>query len=80
MQILRLCESNVIMLVMCNGKRALLLHLLLLAGEQGVDGCVELVAALEEVELEHEDVAGDGGAELLHERAGCGCRAACNLD
>jgi hypothetical protein len=50
--------------------------LLLLAGEQGVDGRVELVAALEEVELEHEDVARDGGAEFLHERAGCGCRAA----
>jgi hypothetical protein len=59
---------------------ALLLHLLLLACEQGVDGCVELVAALEEVELEDEDVARDGAAEFLHECAGCRCRAACSME
>ena len=41
--------------------------LLLLAGKQSVDGRVELVAALEEVELEDEDVFDDLAAELLYE-------------
>jgi hypothetical protein len=49
-------------------------ELLLLAGKQGVDGRVELVAALEEVELEDEDVFDDLAAELLYEgtRSRCG--------
>jgi hypothetical protein len=55
-------------------------HLLLLAREQGVDGCVELVAALEKVELEDEDVARNGAAKFLHECAGCRCRATCGLE
>ena len=46
--------------------------LFLLAGEKCVDGRVELCAPLEEVELEHEDVAEEGAAELGDERA-CGC-------
>jgi hypothetical protein len=49
-------------------------ELLLLAGKQSVDGRVELVAALEEVELEDEDVFDDLAAELLYEstRSRCG--------
>lgn len=56
-----------------------LLQLLLLAGEQRVHGGVELVAALEEVEFEDEDVAHDGAAEFLDEGAGCCSRTACNV-
>ena len=51
----------------------LLLELFLLARQQRVHGRVELIAALEKVELEDENVAHDGAAELLHERTGCGC-------
>lgn len=51
-------------------------ELLLLAGEQSVDGGVELVAALEEVELEDEDVFNDLAAELLDEGTRSRCGAA----
>lgn len=51
-------------------------ELLLLAGEQSVDGGVELVAALEEVELEDEDVFDDLAAELLDEGTRSRCGAA----
>lgn len=47
--------------------------LLLLARKQSVDRCVELVAALEEVELEDEDVLDDLATELLDECASSGC-------
>lgn len=50
---------------------------LFLAREEGVDGGVELCAPFEEVEFEHEDVAQEGAAELLDERACCCCGAAC---
>lgn len=40
---------------------------LLLAGEKSVDWGIELVAALEEIELEDEDVTEEGSAELLDE-------------
>lgn len=50
---------------------------LLLAVEERVDGGVELVAALEEVELEDEDVAQERAAELLDEGACCCSGAAC---
>jgi hypothetical protein len=52
-----------------------LLKLLLLACKQSVDGCVELIAALEEIEFEDENVASDGAAEFLDERASRRCRA-----
>jgi hypothetical protein len=45
-------------------------RLLLLASKKSVDGRVELVATLEEVELEDEDVLEDLSAELLDEGAG----------
>jgi hypothetical protein len=53
--------------------------LLFLAGEERVDGGVELCAAFEEIEFEHEDVAKESAAEFVHERACCSCRAACAL-
>jgi hypothetical protein len=59
-------------------KRELLLgslEALLLAGEEGVHGSVELGAALEEVELHHEEETDEVTAELADERAGCGCGA-----
>ena len=43
--------------------------LLLLASKQGVDGSAELLAALEEIELEDENVLEDLSTELLDERA-----------
>ena len=52
-------------------------HLLFLAREQGVDGRVQLVATLEEVELEYEDVLHDLAAEFLDKCASGGCRATC---
>ena len=51
-------------------------ELLLLAGKQSVDGGVELVAALEEVELEDEDVFNDLAAERLDEGTRSRCGAA----
>jgi hypothetical protein len=54
-------------------------RLLLLASKQGVDGRIELVAALEEVELEDEDVLEDLSAELLDERTSRSCGATCGL-
>lgn len=45
-------------------------ELLLLAREQGVNRRVELVAALEEIEFEDENVLHDLAAELLDEGAG----------
>ena len=50
---------------------------LLLAVEQRVDGRVELVAALEEIEFEDEDVAKQGAAELLDEGSSCLSGATC---
>jgi hypothetical protein len=50
-------------------------HLLLLASKQGVDGRAELLAALEEIEFEDEDVLDDLSTELLDERASCRCGA-----
>jgi hypothetical protein len=50
-------------------------HLLLLASKQGVDGRAELLAALEEIELEDENVLEDLSTELLDERASCRCGA-----
>ena len=50
--------------------------LLLLLREKGAHGGVEQAAALEEVELEDEEVAHDYAAELLDEVAGCLCGAA----
>lgn len=50
---------------------------LLLAVEQRVDGRIELVAALEEVELENEDVAQQRATEFLDERSSCSCGATC---
>jgi hypothetical protein len=50
---------------------------LFLAVQERVDGCVELVAALEEVELEDEYVAHERAAELLDKRACCCCGATC---
>jgi len=52
-------------------------ELFLLPREQGVDGRVELVTALEEIELEDEDVFEDLATELLDEGARCSCRATC---
>lgn len=52
-------------------------HLLFLARKQGVDGRVELITALQEVELEYEDVFQDLAAELLDKCTGGGCRATC---
>ena len=51
------------------------LEALLLAGEEGVYGSVELRAALEEVELHHEEETDEVTAELADERASCGCGA-----
>lgn len=56
-------------------KRHLLLgslKALLLAGEEGVHGSVELRASLEEVELHHEKETDEVTAELADKRAGCG--------
>lgn len=58
----------------CSCCRLLRLHLLL-ARKQCVYGSIELIAALEEVEFENEDVAQDCAAEFLNEGAGCGCGA-----
>jgi hypothetical protein len=49
------------------------LEALLLAREQGVHRSVELVAALEEVELHHKEETDEITAELADKRAGCGC-------
>lgn len=42
-----------------------------------MDGGVELGAALQEVELHHEEEALEVAAQLAHEVAGCGCGSAC---
>ena len=57
----------------------MLVEALLLATEEGVNGSVELVSSLEEVELHHEDETEQVAAELLDEVAGCLCCAACSL-
>jgi hypothetical protein len=57
-----------------------LLELLLLACKESVDGCVELIATLEEIEFEDKNVAGNGAAEFLHERASRRCRATCSTE
>lgn len=51
------------------------LEALLLAGEKGVDGSIELVATLEEVKLHHEEEADEVTAELADERASSGSRS-----
>jgi hypothetical protein len=59
-------------------KRELLLRsleALLLTGEEGVHGSVELRATLEEVKLHHEEETDEVAAELADERTGCGCGA-----
>lgn len=58
---------------------SLLVQALLLAAEEGVNGSVELISSLEEVELHHEDESEEIAAELLDKVAGCLCCAACNL-
>lgn len=55
------------------------LKALLLTGEEGVDGSVELVAAVEEVELHHEEEADEVTAELTDERAGSGSGSTCSI-
>jgi hypothetical protein len=50
---------------------------LFLAVQECVDGRIKLVTALEEVELEDEDVAHERAAKLLDERACCCCGATC---
>jgi hypothetical protein len=52
------------------------LEALLLAGEKGVDRRVELVAAVEEVELHHKEETDEVAAEFADERASCGCGTA----
>jgi hypothetical protein len=52
---------------------------LFLTGEKGVHGSVELVAAVEEVELHHEEETDKVAAELADERAGCGSGATWNV-
>ena len=63
---------------MC-GVRCYVVLLLLLLREKGAHRGVEQVAALEEVELEDEEVAHDFTAELLDEVASCLCGAACGV-
>lgn len=65
-------------MIMCI-RMHLLLKLLLLARKERVHRRVELVAALEEIEFQDENVAHDGAAELLHKRSSRGCRAACGV-
>lgn len=48
-----------------------------MAAEEGVHGSIELVPALEEIELHHEEEAEELAAELLDEIAGRSCSAAC---
>ena len=55
------------------------LEALLLAGEEGVDGRIELVAAVEEVKLHHEEEADKVTAELADERASSGSRSTCRI-
>ena len=55
------------------------LEALLLAGEEGVDGSVELVAAVKEIELHHEEEADEVTAELADERAGSGSGSTCKI-
>lgn len=50
--------------------------LLLLLREKGAHGGVEKVAALEEVELEDEEISHDFSAEFLDEVTSCLCGAA----
>jgi hypothetical protein len=55
------------------------LKALFLTGEKGVHGSVELVAAVEEVELHHEEETDKVATELADERAGCGSGATWNV-
>ena len=61
----------------CFGILVVAAKLLLLARKQSVDGRIELVAALEEVQLQDENVLEDLAAELLDERTGCRRGATC---
>jgi hypothetical protein len=56
------------------------LKALFLAGEKSVHGSVELVAAVEEVELHHEEETNKIATELADERAGSGSGAAWNVN
>jgi hypothetical protein len=47
--------------------------LLVLLREEGVDGCVEEVATLEEIEFEDEEIARNNTTELLDEITSCLC-------
>lgn len=50
--------------------------LALLSCEEGIDRGRELVTALEEVELKHEDKTEEIASKFLYEGASCICRAA----
>lgn len=54
------------------GKQSRRSFFLLLAGEKGIDGRVELIAPFQEVELKNENIANGSAAELLYERT-CRC-------
>jgi hypothetical protein len=56
------------------------LEALLLSGEKSVDGSVELVAAVEEVELHHEEEADQVASELADERTGSGGGSTCRVE
>jgi hypothetical protein len=56
------------------------LEALLLSGEKSVDGSVELVAAVEEVELHHEEEADQVTSELADERTGSGGGSTCHVE
>lgn len=55
------------------------LEALLLSGEEGVDGSVELVAAVEEVKLHHEEETNQVTTELADERTGSGSGSTCDV-
>jgi hypothetical protein len=53
----------------------LLLHLLLLARKQCVNLRIELIATLQEIQFQNEEISEDLTAEFLNEGSSCGCRA-----
>ena len=55
------------------------LEALFLSGEESVDGSVELVAAVKEVELHHEKEADQVTSELADERTGSGGGSTCHV-
>jgi hypothetical protein len=56
------------------------LEALLLSRKKSVDGSVELVAAVEEVELHHEEEADQVTSELADERTGSGGGSTCHVE